>query len=91
MQRVRTTPAMLYDEFETIELYNASLRYARQLGVVLWEGSAAPGAPKIFAVTQEGATVVCAVRQAAHPPGPGHSGCGVVAAAWHVACCHAEL
>lgn len=38
-RRVRLTPAVLYDQFDTAELFSASLAHARRRGWVMWHDS----------------------------------------------------
>ena len=48
--RVRAAACMLYDQFETPELYAAAAEYASNLGVQLWCNPA----KRVFAVREDG-------------------------------------
>ena len=48
--RVRASSCMLYDQFETPELYSGAAEYARNIGMLLWCNPAA----RVFAAKEEG-------------------------------------
>ncbi len=48
--RVRSSSCMLYDQFETPELYTGAAEYARNIGMLLWCNPVA----RVFAAKEEG-------------------------------------
>jgi len=55
-QRARTSPGYFYDQFESLELFERSRDYAKQLGVLLWEHPNS-AEHKMYVVTASGESV----------------------------------